>query len=74
VIGRSGSLRLTFNFACLEGTDEGAGRRQMFPNRIKQGKVMKLGPIWHEAILGRRIQPVARKLSRPHITWRLLRH
>jgi hypothetical protein len=29
----------------------------MFPNRIKQGKTMKPGPIWHETILGRRVQP-----------------
>jgi integrase len=40
----------------------------MFPNRGKRG------PIGHEQILGRRIQPVARKLGLPHITWRLLRH
>jgi integrase len=46
----------------------------MFPNRIKKGKIMKPGPIWHETILGRRVQPVARRLGLPHITWRLLRH
>ncbi|HTF68344.1 MAG TPA: tyrosine-type recombinase/integrase [Edaphobacter sp.] len=46
----------------------------MFPNRIKKGTIMKPGPIWHETILGRRVQPVARKLGLPHITWRLLRH
>lgn len=46
----------------------------MFPNRIKNGKQMKPGPIWHETLLGRRVQPVARKLGLPHITWRLLRH
>jgi site-specific recombinase XerC len=47
----------------------------MFPNRIKKvGTKMKPGPIWHETILGRRVQPVARKLDLPHITWRLLRH
>jgi integrase len=32
------------------------------------------GPIRHEDILGRRIQPVAKKLGLTHITWRLLRH
>ena len=35
---------------------------------------MKPGPIWHEDLLGRMIQPVADKLGLPHITWRLLRH
>jgi site-specific recombinase XerC len=34
----------------------------------------KTGPIVHEQILGRVIQPVARRLALPHITWRLLRH
>jgi len=46
----------------------------MFPNRIKKGKTMKPGPIWHETLLERRIQPVADRLGLPHITWRLLRH
>jgi integrase/predicted DNA-binding transcriptional regulator AlpA len=46
----------------------------MFPNRIKKGKIMKPGPIWHEDLLSRRIQPVAEELGLPHITWRLLRH
>jgi integrase len=46
----------------------------MFPNRIKKGKIMKPGPIWHETFLARRIQPVAESLGLPHITWRLLRH
>jgi integrase len=32
------------------------------------------GPIWHEDLLSRRIQPVADELGLPHITWRLLRH
>lgn len=40
----------------------------MFPNRIKKGKTMKPGPIWHETFLERRIQPVADKLGLPHIT------
>ena len=34
----------------------------------------KTGPIWHEDLLSRRIQPAARELGLPHITWRLLRH
>jgi integrase len=46
----------------------------VFLNRIKKGKTMKPGPIWHETILVRRVQPVARKLGLPHITWPLLRH
>ncbi|QNI35799.1 tyrosine-type recombinase/integrase [Edaphobacter albus] len=47
----------------------------VFPNRIKNaGKKMKPGPIWHETLMSRRIQPVARELGLPHITWRLLRH
>ena len=46
----------------------------MFPNRIKNGKIIKPGPIWHEDLLSRRIQPVADELGLPHITWRLLRH
>jgi hypothetical protein len=47
----------------------------MFPNRIKKGgKKLKPGPIWHEHILARHIQPVADRLGMPHITWRLLRH
>jgi integrase/predicted DNA-binding transcriptional regulator AlpA len=47
----------------------------MFPNRIKNaGKKMKPGPMWHEDLLGRVIQPVAEKLGLPHVTWRLLRH
>ena len=43
----------------------------MFPNRIKNGSIMKSGPIWHETLLARRIQPVARELGLPHITWQL---
>lgn len=35
---------------------------------------MKAGPIWHETLLARGIQPLARELGLPHITWRLLRH
>ena len=47
----------------------------MFPNRIKKGGAkLKPGPIWHEHILTRHIQPVADRLGLPHITWRLLRH
>jgi integrase len=46
----------------------------MFPNRIKKGKIMKPGPIWHEHLLARHIQPAADRLGLPHITWRLLRH
>ena len=46
----------------------------MFPNRVKKGRTMKPGPIWHETLLGRRVQPVADRLGLPHITWRLLRH
>ncbi|MDQ2834258.1 MAG: site-specific integrase [Acidobacteriota bacterium] len=46
----------------------------LFPNRIKTGKIMKPGPIWHETLLARRIQPAAERLGLPHITWRLLRH
>jgi len=46
----------------------------VIPNRIKKGKILKPGPIWHETLLARRIQPVARELGLPHITWRLLRH
>ncbi len=47
----------------------------MFPNRIKKGGAkLKPGPIWHEHILARKIQPVADRLGLPHITWRLLRH
>jgi integrase/predicted DNA-binding transcriptional regulator AlpA len=47
----------------------------MFPNRIKTvGKKMKPGPIWHEDLLGRVIQPAAKELGLPHVTWRLLRH
>jgi integrase len=47
----------------------------MFPNRIKKGGAkLKPGPIWHEHILARHIQPVADRLGLPHITWRLLRH
>ena len=46
----------------------------MFPNRVKKVGRMKPGPIWHEHILARHIQPVADRLGLPHITWRLLRH
>lgn len=46
----------------------------MFRNRIKKAGKMKPGPIWHEHVLGRHIQPVADRLGLPHITWRLLRH
>jgi len=34
----------------------------------------KTGPMVHEQIMGRVVQPVARRLGLPHITWRLLRH
>jgi len=40
----------------------------VFPNK------RKTGPIWHEDLLARSIQPVAKELGLPHITWRLLRH
>ncbi|HLH37076.1 MAG TPA: hypothetical protein VKX41_20550 [Alloacidobacterium sp.] len=30
--------------------------------------------IWHEDLLARSIQPVAKELNLPHIAWRLLRH
>ena len=40
----------------------------MFPNRGKRG------PIGHEQVLGRVVQPIARRLGLPHVTWRLLRH
>lgn len=40
----------------------------VFPN------TRETGPIRHEDILGRRIQPVAKELGLPHITWRLIRH
>jgi site-specific recombinase XerC len=46
----------------------------IFPNRIQNGKVLRSGPVWHETLLSRRVQPVARSLGLPHITWRLLRH
>jgi len=46
----------------------------MFPNRIRNGGILKPGPIWHETLLARRVQPVAKELGLPHITWRLLRH
>jgi integrase/recombinase XerD len=50
-------------------------RWRMIPNRIKTaGKKMKPGPIWHEDLLGRVIQPAAKELGLPHVTWRLLRH
>jgi excisionase family DNA binding protein len=57
--------------ARMKATDED----WMFPNRIKNpGKRMKPGPIRHENLLGRVIQPAANSLGLPHITWRLLRH
>jgi len=40
----------------------------MFPHSCKTG------PICHEQIMGKKVQPVARELGVPHITWRLLRH
>jgi integrase len=40
----------------------------VFPNQ------RKTGPIWHEDLLARCIQPAAKELGLPHITWRLLRH
>jgi hypothetical protein len=47
----------------------------MFPNRIRTaGKKMKPGPIWYEDLLGRVIQPAAKELGLPYVTWRLLRH
>lgn len=46
----------------------------MFPNRIKKGTIRKPGPLWHEHLLARHIQPAADRLGLPHITWRLLRH
>ena len=45
----------------------------VFPNQLRRAR-MKPGPISHEEALARRIQPVARELGLPHITWRLLRH
>jgi site-specific recombinase XerC len=37
----------------------------VFPNRTKTGSILKRGPIWHERLLSRRIQPVAdEQLSR----------
>jgi integrase len=46
---------------------------RMFPNRIKNGSIMKSGPISARNSSGR-IQPVTGELGLPHITWRLLRH
>ncbi len=46
----------------------------MFANRTKKGKIIKPGPIWHEPLLARCVQPVADRLGLPHIIWRLLRH
>jgi integrase len=47
----------------------------MFPNRIRTGgKKMKPGPFWHEDLLGRVIEPAAKELVLPHVTWRLLWH
>ena len=40
----------------------------MFPH------ARKTGPICHEQIMGKKVQPIARELGLPHITWRLLRH
>ena len=40
----------------------------VFPNNHKTG------PIWYEDLLARSIQPAAKELGLPHITWRLLRH
>jgi len=54
----------------VDGQDED----WVIPNRIKNGTIMKPGPIWHETLLARRIQPVAREFGLAHNTWRLLRH
>jgi integrase len=40
----------------------------VFPNRRNTGL------LWHEDLLVRSIQPAAKELGLPHITWRLLRH
>jgi integrase len=40
----------------------------VFPN------LHNTGPIRHEDVLGRCVQPVAKELGLPHITWRLIRH
>lgn len=62
---------------CLLSLKNGQGARDedwRFPNRIKKGTIRKPGPIWHEHLLARHIQPAADSLGLPHITWRLLRH
>lgn len=47
----------------------GAGDEDwMFPHSRKTGSMV------HEQIMGKKVQPMARKLGLPHITWRLLRH
>ncbi|MDQ2833841.1 MAG: tyrosine-type recombinase/integrase [Acidobacteriota bacterium] len=71
-------IRLTENdvqrLLRLKESVNGQEEDWMFPNRIKNGSIMKSGPIWHETLLARRIQPLARELGLPHITLRLLRH
>jgi site-specific recombinase XerD len=52
----------------LKGLMKAGNDDWMFPNN------RKTGPIRHEDVLGRKIQPVTVKLGLPHITWRLLRH
>ena len=71
-------IRLTENdverLLRLKESVNGQEEDWIFPNRIKNGSIMKAGPIWHETLLARGIQPLARELGLPHITWRLLRH
>ena len=56
-----------------EFTHPSDGKNQVCSYR-SSGEADVTGPIWHETLLSRRIQPVAEELGLPHITWRLLRH
>jgi integrase len=51
----------------LKGRMQAQDDDWMFPNRIKKGKIMKPGPIWHEHLLARHIQPVAARPAAYHL-------
>ncbi len=65
----------------IQLTKEDVERLLKLKKRMKAGEgdwmfphARKTGPICHEQIMGKKVQPVAHKLGLPHITWRLLRH
>ena len=63
-----------FARALVSEAEIGAHPRYQRPGSARVHAELQTGPMVHEQIMGRLVQPVACKLGLPHITCRLLRH